>query len=83
MFESKRRVRDGSVREVPADTRDQRVREDDAPGGRCGAAQYAGQKAPTPGVGGDEWNTYVMNPWPGTTYDQVAEYFQPGIDWTQ
>jgi len=50
-------------------------------GGRCGSPIYAGQKD---SVGtADAWNTYVSQPWPGATFDQVAENFRHGVDWSQ
>ncbi len=38
----------------------------------------AGQTAPTPGVGGNQWNTYQDQVWPGATYDQVKRFFTGG-----
>jgi TonB-linked SusC/RagA family outer membrane protein len=51
----------------------------------CSDTQFAGQKMT--GIGADttatEWNTYVSNPWPGTTYDQVDRFFDSGTAWSQ
>ncbi|MFW5950953.1 MAG: SusC/RagA family TonB-linked outer membrane protein, partial [Gemmatimonadota bacterium] len=43
----------------------------------CGSVQYAGQRA-LPGEGASDWNTVQDVGWPGTTYDQVDEFFTGG-----
>jgi TonB-linked SusC/RagA family outer membrane protein len=48
----------------------------------CSDTQFAGQKAAA-GETATAWNTYVLEPWPGTTYDQVDRFFKAGSQWSQ
>ncbi len=43
----------------------------------CSQLVLAGQKAEA-GEAPDAWNTYMTEAWPGTTYDQVDRFFDPG-----
>jgi TonB-linked SusC/RagA family outer membrane protein len=43
----------------------------------CGSVGLAGQMAPA-GGSANAWNTIHRETWPGTTYDQVAEFFTGG-----
>jgi len=43
----------------------------------CSDLVLAGQKAAA-GESPDAWNTYMTETWPGTTYDQVDRFFDPG-----
>lgn len=43
----------------------------------CSGPQLAGQKA-KPGEAANVWNTYMKEEWPGKTYNQIDEFFDPG-----
>ena len=44
----------------------------------CSGLVLAGQKAAA-GEAANAWNTYMIEPYPGTTYDQVERFFQSGV----
>jgi TonB-linked SusC/RagA family outer membrane protein len=50
----------------------------------CTAPRLAGQRRGqgSSGAGANAFNTYQINTWPGTTYDQVERFFRDG-DWMQ
>ena len=44
---------------------------------QCASVQLAGQGAAA-GESANDWNTYMINPYPGQTYDQVDRFFNGG-----